>query len=144
MGLQVIILVVGFGISKPDMVNRVSNLSDGAVVGSYLTDCMNKNVGNESSDEIVMYEEVLNLHSGSIQGTGATNQATKFSQVPLHVEQENVTKSMHVRYRWRKAINFVKQAFMIEKVSTVMDDKKIMSAGDNDDNKEEEEVEEQY
>lgn len=97
-------LVVGFGISKPDMVNGVSNLSDGAVVGSYLTDCMNKNVGNESSDEVVMYEEVLNLHSGSIQGTGATNQATKFSQVPLHVEQENVTKSMIARYRWRKAI----------------------------------------
>ena len=46
-------LVVGFGISNPDMVNGVSNLSDGAVVGSYLTNCLKKNAGSES-DEVVM------------------------------------------------------------------------------------------
>ena len=98
-------LVVGFGISNPDMVNGVSNLSDGAVVGSFLTDCMNKNVGNELSDEVVMYQEVSKLHSGSSQDSDATNQALVFSQVPLHVAKENIGKSMVARYRWRKAIN---------------------------------------
>ena len=46
-------LVVGFGISNPDMVNGVSNLSDGAVVGSFLTNSLKKNAGSES-DEVVM------------------------------------------------------------------------------------------
>ena len=35
-------LVVGFDISNPEMVNGVSNLSDRAVVGSFLTDCLIK------------------------------------------------------------------------------------------------------
>lgn len=100
-------LVVGFGISNPDMVNGVSNLSDGAVVGSYLTDCMKKNVGNDFSDEVIMYREVLKLHSGSSQGMNVTNQALKLSQVPLHVKEENIAKSMLARYRWRKAGDFV-------------------------------------
>lgn len=104
-------LVVGFGISNPEMVNGVSNLSDGAVVGSYLTDCLN--IKNEQSDEDVIYEKVAYLHTGSNQDAGARNQASKLSRVPLVVEDDKMAKSMIARYMFRKAVNMVKatQAF---------------------------------
>lgn len=105
-------LVVGFGISKQEMVSRVSNLSDGAVVGSFLTDCIDKNVGKES-DEDVMYQTVLHLHSGCSQTTGARNQALEFSQIPLHVKDENIAKSMIARRCWRKMLIMIVRNILV-------------------------------
>lgn len=86
-------LVVGFGISKPEMVHRVSNISDGAVVGSFLTDCLNKK-GVDELDEEVMHRQVSYLNTGSKQSIGATrNQAVILSQVPLHIKEKAVAKS---------------------------------------------------
>jgi len=92
-------LVVGFGISNPEMVKRVSNLSDGAVVGSFLTDCIIKNEG-KVRDEDVILQKIAHLHRGTIQDIGAKNQASKLSQVPLHVKINSyINKSSMLRVR---------------------------------------------
>eukprot|EP00985_Skeletonema_marinoi_P008863 scaffold4045_cov138-Skeletonema_marinoi.AAC.1 len=52
-------LVVGFGISNPEMMKRVSNLSDGAVVGSFLTDCIGIKNEGKVPDEDVIYQKVV-------------------------------------------------------------------------------------
>jgi len=92
-------LVVGFGISNPEKVKRVSNLSDGAVVGSFLTDCIMKNEG-KVRDEDVIFQNIVHLNRGTIQDIGAKNQASKLSQVPLHVKVNSyINKSSMLRVR---------------------------------------------
>eukprot|EP00984_Skeletonema_dohrnii_P002110 scaffold703_cov133-Skeletonema_dohrnii-CCMP3373.AAC.4 len=81
-------LVVGFGISNPEMVKRVSNLSDGAVVGSFLTDCIGIKNEGKVPDEEVIYQKVMYLRRGTMQDVDARNQALKFSQVPMHVKEK--------------------------------------------------------
>ena len=49
-----------------------------------------------------MYQTVLHLHIGCSQTTGARNQALEFSQIPLHVKDENIAKSMIARRCLRK------------------------------------------
>lgn len=87
-------LVVGFGISNSEMVKRVSNLSDGAVVGSFLTDCIGIKNEGEIPDEDIIYEKVMYLNKGTIQ-VDARNQAVRFSQVQL---PEQVNESSMSRF----------------------------------------------
>lgn len=61
-------IVVGFGICTSDMVSRVSQLSDGVVIGSFLTDrlnmeCLNLD-GKCDQTSIVMYKHISILHTG--------------------------------------------------------------------------------
>lgn len=77
-------LAVGFGISNPDMVNGVANISDGVVVGSAILKAVDK-LGEDATTEQkaeATREVVAHLQSGCTQKDGATNQATKLGQVP--------------------------------------------------------------
>lgn len=77
-------LAVGFGISNPDMVQGVANVSDGVVVGSAILKAMDE-VGDDASTE-QRAEAVKNIVShfvtGIKQADSATNQATALGQVP--------------------------------------------------------------
>lgn len=102
-------VVVGFGISSPKMVHDVSNICDGAVVGSFLTDCLNQKGVNETYRD-VMYDQVSCLHSGTKQTYGAKYQASRYSSVPLHIAMKQVsgsdTKKMdHAEYQARFAVS---------------------------------------
>jgi len=84
-------LVVGFGISNPEMVKRVSSLSDGAVVGSFLTDCIGIKNEGKLPDEDVIYQKVLYLKSGTIKvKVDAKNQAVKIPSASTSVNESPV------------------------------------------------------
>lgn len=82
-------LVIGFGISSPNMVCGVGSISDGAVVGSFLTDCLNK-TDWEKTDE--MHHQISRLKTGTAQKETAKYQATRFSRVPVCIENEERAK----------------------------------------------------
>lgn len=86
-------LVVGFGISRQDMVQRVSDTSDGAVVGSFLTDCLNNRQDYETEEE-VMYHQVSCLHRGSKQ-VNPSYQASSYSQEPLAYLSSTLAAASH-------------------------------------------------
>ncbi len=81
-------LVVGFGISSPEMVAIICNSCDGAVIGSFLTDCLDRKGDHEEAEDVI-FDQVSRLHSGTRQ-TSNVNQATKLSQVPLHIDNRNM------------------------------------------------------
>jgi tryptophan synthase len=75
-------LAVGFGISNPDMVQGVADISDGVVVGSAILKAMDAaNATTEERAEAVR-RSVAHLVTGVKQGAGAKNQATAVGQVP--------------------------------------------------------------
>jgi tryptophan synthase len=77
-------LAVGFGISNPDMVQGVANISDGVVVGSAILNAMEaagKDATTEERAEAVR-KSVAHLTTGVKQAEGAKNQATALGQVP--------------------------------------------------------------
>jgi len=77
-------LAVGFGISNPDMVQGVANLSDGVVVGSAILKAMDA-IGKEATTEQradAVRDIVSHLSSGCKQSNSATNQATILGQIP--------------------------------------------------------------
>lgn len=77
-------LAVGFGISTPEMVEGVSNLCDGAIIGSSITNHLNSAAQTSTEERAgAIREYVALLSTGSQQSTSAKNQATRFSQVPL-------------------------------------------------------------
>lgn len=77
-------LAIGFGISNPEMVQGIANMSDGVVVGSAILKAMDK-LGDEATTEQradVIRETVAHLKTGVKQAPDAKNQATKLGQVP--------------------------------------------------------------
>lgn len=77
-------LAVGFGISSPEMVNGVANLSDGVVVGSSILNAM-KDLGDDATTEEkadAVRGVISHLVTGVKQSEDARNQATKLGQVP--------------------------------------------------------------
>lgn len=77
-------LAVGFGISNPNMVNGVANLSDGVVVGSAILKAMDS-LGEDATTEQradAIRDVVAHLKTGCAQAPDAKNQATKLGQVP--------------------------------------------------------------
>ena len=87
-------LAVGFGVSNPEMVQGISNLADGVVVGSAILRAMDK-LGEDATTEeraAVVREIVAHLKSGCVQ-TNAKNQATKMGQVPA--EWSDAAKPSH-------------------------------------------------
>jgi len=100
-------LAVGFGISNPDMVAGVGRLCDGAVVGSYLTDCMNKRDNRDEKTREV-HDQVVNLKTGARQEGGVKYPAERYSQVPVLIADEEKTRSLLARTRWKKAFNAVR------------------------------------
>ena len=55
-------LVVGFGISSPGMVHEVASVADGAVVGSFLTDCLIKTEREMAAE---MYHQISQRKTGT-------------------------------------------------------------------------------
>mmetsp|Transcript_16574 Transcript_16574/g.29949 ORF Transcript_16574/g.29949 Transcript_16574/m.29949 type:complete len:739 (-) Transcript_16574:72-2288(-) len=77
-------LAVGFGISNPEMVQGVANISDGVVVGSAILNAMEA-AGEDASTEAraeAVRKSVAHLTTGVKQAAGAKNQATALGQVP--------------------------------------------------------------
>jgi len=77
-------LAVGFGISNPDMVQGVANISDGVVVGSAILKAMEAAGEDATTEERAkaVKEIVAHLTTGCKQADDATNQATALGQVP--------------------------------------------------------------
>jgi len=77
-------LAVGFGISKPEMVQGVANVADGVVVGSAILKAMEAAGSDASMEERAeaVRKIVSHLTTGVKQGEGAKNQATSLGQVP--------------------------------------------------------------
>merc|ERR1719148_43502 len=78
-------LAVGFGISTPEMVQTVANLSDGVVVGSEILKCVAK-CGEDAATEIkadTLRAKVADLVSGIVQNPAEViNQATALGSIP--------------------------------------------------------------
>jgi tryptophan synthase len=77
-------LAVGFGISNPDMVQGVANISDGVVVGSAILKAVDK-AGEDASTEQraeAVRKIVSHLVTGVKQASDAKNQATALGRVP--------------------------------------------------------------
>ena len=77
-------IAVGFGISTPDMVQGVADISDGVVVGSAILRAMDT-VGNDATTEekaAAVKDIISNLCTGLKQASGAKNQATALGSVP--------------------------------------------------------------
>ena len=84
-------LAVGFGISSPEMVNGVANMSDGVVVGSAILNAM-KECGPDATTEEkanAVRDVISLLSSGVKQSEDAVNQATKLGQVPKEWAETN-------------------------------------------------------
>lgn len=77
-------LAVGFGISNPDMVQSVANISDGVVVGSAIIKAMDEAGDDATTEERAnaVRKIVAHLVTGVKQGTRAKNQATAIGQIP--------------------------------------------------------------
>lgn len=77
-------LAVGFGISNAEMVNQVSNIGDGVVVGSAILNALDK-VGKDAPTEekaAAVKAKVAELVSGLKQSPDAANQATALGRIP--------------------------------------------------------------
>lgn len=89
-------IAVGFGISNPNMVQGVANISDGVVVGSAILKAMDK-VGNDATTEdkaTAVRDIIAHLCTGLNQSTDAKNQATALGRIPkgnLGSERHQVT-----------------------------------------------------
>jgi len=77
-------LAVGFGISNPDMVQGVANLSDGVVVGSAILKSMDNLPPDSSSKDRAdaVRNIVSHLCNGLRQSSDAKNQATSLGNIP--------------------------------------------------------------
>ncbi|KAI2509606.1 pyridoxal-phosphate dependent enzyme [Fragilaria crotonensis] len=87
-------LAVGFGISTPDMVQDVANISDGVVVGSAILKALEAAGEDATTEEraAAVKKIVAHLTTGCKQSATATNQATSLGQVPKE-SQANGEKS---------------------------------------------------
>eukprot|EP00535_Pseudo-nitzschia_heimii_P007880 CAMPEP_0197174652 /NCGR_PEP_ID=MMETSP1423-20130617/1070_1 /TAXON_ID=476441 /ORGANISM="Pseudo-nitzschia heimii, Strain UNC1101" /LENGTH=761 /DNA_ID=CAMNT_0042623595 /DNA_START=82 /DNA_END=2367 /DNA_ORIENTATION=+ len=77
-------LAVGFGISSPEMVNGVSNMADGVVVGSAILNAVT-DLGDGATTEQkadAVRGVISHFATGLKQSDDAKNQATKLGQVP--------------------------------------------------------------
>jgi tryptophan synthase len=77
-------LAVGFGVSSPEMVQGISNIADGVVVGSHILKALD-GLGDDATTEqraAKVKETVAYLKAGCKQGPDAKNQATKLGQIP--------------------------------------------------------------
>ena len=104
-------LVIGFGISNPSMVQGVADLSDGVVVGSFLTSTLEKGAGTGSTTEDrakILQDNVSILNTGTAQSDTASNQASQFSQVPPYLESESLMKSLRAKNHWKLVRNVFK------------------------------------
>jgi tryptophan synthase len=77
-------LAVGFGISNPGMVQGVSDIADGVVVGSAILKAMDAAGEDATTEEraAAVKKIVAELTTGCKQKEGATNQATSLGQIP--------------------------------------------------------------
>lgn len=77
-------IAVGFGISNPDMVQGVANISDGVVVGSAILRAMDK-VGHDATTEAkasAVRDIVSHLCTGLSQSADVKHQATALGSIP--------------------------------------------------------------
>jgi len=90
-------LAVGFGISNPDMVQGVANVSDGVVVGSAILHALDAAGEDATSDEkaTAVKEKIAHLCTGLKQAKDAKNQATKLGLVPDGIDAEERNKETH-------------------------------------------------
>ena len=77
-------LAVGFGISNPEMVNQVSNVADGVVVGSAILNAMERTGPDATTEQraAAVKEIVAELVSGCKQSSDAVNQASSLGKIP--------------------------------------------------------------
>lgn len=89
-------LAVGFGISNPEMVQGVSDIADGVVVGSAILKAMDAAGEDASTEEraAAVKKIVAHLTTGCKQAEGAKNQATALGQIP----KESIALSVKSRF----------------------------------------------
>jgi tryptophan synthase len=85
-------LAVGFGISTPEMVNEVSNIGDGVVVGSAILKSLDKVGADASTAEkaAAVKAKTAELVTGLRQNADAANQATALGRIPEFRGEEKV------------------------------------------------------
>lgn len=82
-------LAVGFGISNPQMVNQVANISDGIVVGSAILNAMDK-AGDSTEERAAAVRDIIKeLSSGCKQGENPANQASALGRIPVRNSDED-------------------------------------------------------
>ncbi len=90
-------IAVGFGISNPNMVQGVSNISDGVVVGSAILKAMD-GVGKDATTAekaSAVKDIIANLCTGLTQISDAKNQATALGSVPAGNINDERHKETH-------------------------------------------------
>lgn len=90
-------IAVGFGISNPNMVQEVANISDGVVVGSAILKAVDQ-LGKDASSEDranAVREVISHLCTGLNQAADAKHQATALGSIPTGNEHDERHKQTH-------------------------------------------------
>ncbi len=90
-------IAVGFGISNPNMVQEVANISDGVVVGSAIlkaVDQLGKDASSEDKANAVR-EVISHLCTGLDQAADAKHQSTALGSIPTGNEHDERHKQTH-------------------------------------------------
>lgn len=90
-------LAVGFGISNPQMVQGVANVSDGVVVGSAILHAVEACGEDASTEEkaSAVREKIAHLCTGLKQSSDAKNQATAIGSIPSRNVSDERHKETH-------------------------------------------------
>lgn len=90
-------LAVGFGISNPNMVQGVANVSDGVVVGSAILKAIEAAGDDATTEEkaTAVREKIAHLCTGLKQSEGAKNQASRLGAVPEGMDVDERYKQTH-------------------------------------------------
>lgn len=92
-------LAVGFGISTPQMVQSVANISDGVVVGSAILKAVQQ-AGDTTAQRVDAVKKIVSdLCAGCKQGTDVANQATVLGRKPVDEVADEIAKlNIHKRF----------------------------------------------
>ena len=125
-------LAVGFGISNPDMVQGVSNISDGVVVGSAILHAVEAAGKDASTEEraTAVREKIAHLCTGLKQKDDAKNQATRLGSMPEGIDAAERHKETHFgRFGGQFIPETLSEAFreIEEKYNAIKNDPKFLA-----------------
>ena len=119
-------LAVGFGISSPEMVNQVSNIADGVVVGSAILNAMEKKGEDATTEEraLAIKTIVSDLVTGCKQGSNPANQATALGHIPAILTEDRAASKRFGRFGGQFIPETLSEAFreIEEKYNEIKDD----------------------
>jgi len=117
-------LAVGFGISTPEMVQQVSNIADGVVVGSAILNSI-KQAGDSPNERALASKQIVSeLVKGCPQSSSAQNQASRLGVIPSAFTDDNGDRKRFGKFGGQYIPEVLSEAFreIEEKYNEIKDD----------------------